>query len=496
MYFSLRIPLALFLAAMACANHAALGDEREKAAADDPNVAPTIEMTVAAAAEPRPALKYRLMPTISERKAGNAAPHYYRAIILQRQTTPEYRQEYIDKQTAWTEGPDDKFPKQEVANWLAGQTSVIAELKKAAYKEQCDWGFRYQDLRGPELFTILIPEIQACRDLARTLRLQARYEIVEGRYDEALESLRMGYQLAHDTAKSSLIVSGLVGVAITAIMNYELEHLIQRSGENYYWAIASLPQPVADVRSSLQLEMSAPFLVFPFLKDAETAARSPEEWRQLIVRALIDLQDLGAQAQYKGWQGELAATALMTALYPAAKAELLAGGMDREKIEAMPVGQVVAVHTARATEATYHEIFKHTLMPYGEAMQRLPAVMKRLEKDTIRPEAGLSGKIGLPIANLFLPAIQPILQADVRSSRNMAALQAIEALRMHAAQTGKLPMALAEVSIVPVPLNPATVQPFPYLFDAATGIATLEVPATEHRLTRVEGKHYVIRLRK
>jgi len=494
MTFALRTPLVLLVAAIFLWGQGTVRGDEPKT--DEQNVASTIEMSVAAAGEPRPALKYRLMPTISERKAGNAAPHYYRAIILQRQTTPEYRQEYVDKQVAWTEGPDDKFPKQEVAKWLVGQAAVIAELKKAAYKEECDWGFRYQDLRGPELYTILIPEIQACRDLARTLRLQARYEIVEGRYDDALETLRMGYQLAHDTAKSGLIVSGLVGVAITGVMNNELEHLIQRSGENYYWAIASLPQPVADIRSSLQLEMSAPFLVFPFLKDAETAVRSPEEWRQQIVRALTDLGDLGGPMQYRGWEGELAATALMTALYPAAKAELIAGGMAREKVEAMPVGQVVAVHTARATEATYHEIFKHTLLPYGEAMKRLPEVMKRLEKDTIGPGVRMSGRIGLPVANLFLPAIGAVMQAEVRGTRNLAAYQAIEALRMHAAQHGTLPATLAEVSVVPVPLNPATGQAFPYQFDAASGKATLEVPATEQRLNRQEGRRYVIRLRK
>jgi hypothetical protein len=493
MGFALRMRMAALATVIGCwANGLALGDEK----ADEQDVAPTIELTVSPAAEPRPALKHRLMPTLSERKAGNAAPHYYRAIILQRQTTPAYRQEYSDKQAEWTEGPDDTFPKQEVAKWLAGQTSVISELKKAAYKEQCEWGFRYQDLRGPELYKILIPEIQACRDLARTLRLQARYEIIDGRYDDALESLRMGYQLAYDTAKNSLIVSALVGVAIEGLMDVELEHLIQRSSENYYWAIAALPEPVADVRPSLQVEMSAPFLVFPFLKDAETTVRSPDEWRQLIVRALTDLGDLGAPATLKGWQGELGAAALMTALYPAAKAELIAGGMSRERVEAMPVGQAVAVHTARATEATYHEIFKHTLMPHGEAMKRLPEVMKRLEKDTIRPDAGLSGKIGLPIANMFLPSIDGVIKAQIRASRNLAALQAIEALRMHAAQHGELPATLTQVSIVPVPVNPATGEAFPYSFDAATKTATLDVPPSAGRQARHEGKHYVIRLRK
>ena len=42
-------------------------------------------------------------------------------------------------------------------------------------------------------------------------------------------------------------------------------------------------------------------------------------------------------------------------------------------------------------------------------------------------------------------------------ARNLAALQAIEALRMHAAATAaSCPPSLAEVTVVPVPRNPAT----------------------------------------
>src|SRR5262245_12901053 len=386
----------------------------EQAATDNSNVAPVVELSVLPAPEPRPALKYRLIPDISERQPGNAATHYYRAIVLQRQRPKEYWQQASDNYAVWNEGPHDKFPKDEVGKWLQQQQSVLAEVKKAAYKELCDWRFRFQDIRGPEFYSLLIPEIQECRELARVLRLQARYEIFDGRYSDALETLRWGYQLAHDAATHSLIIASLVGNAIESLMNAELLHRIEASGETYYWAIASLPHPVADVRPALQLEINSHWQVFPFLKDAETTNRSPDEWRQLIVRSLQDLADLGGQGQYKGWQGELAAAALMTKLYPVAKDELVRGGMDREKIEAMPVGQVVTVHTARATEAVYHEIFKHTLLPYREAMLRLPVVMKRLEKDTIRPDATVSGKIGLPIANLFLPAVQAVLQAQVR----------------------------------------------------------------------------------
>jgi hypothetical protein len=464
--------------------------------ADDANVPATVELTVSAAAEPRPALKFRLLPTISQRKPGNAATHYYRAIIMQRQKPKEYWQESADNFAAWNEAPRAEYPKEKVAKWLDQQRTVLAEVKEAAYKEHCDWDFRLQDLHGPEVYAFLLPEIQECRELARTLRVKARYEIMDGRPADALETLRWGYQLAHDAAQPPFLVSGLVGVAIAGVMNFELEHLIQESGDNYYWAIAGLPPLLVDLRPALEFEMNSPFQVFPFLRDAETAVRAPDEWRRLIVGALKDLEDLGGPNVFRGWQGELAAAGLMAKLYPVAKEALIAAGLDRAKVEAMPVGQVVAIQTARATESAYHDIFKFTLLPYEQAMQRLPEVMKLLEKDVIRPDAALSGKVGLPIANLFLPAVQSVLKAKVRLARGFAALQAIEAIRMHAAASGKLPASLADITIVPVPDNPATGQPFPYRLDAATGTATLDVPTLEGYQPRHDGKHYILRLRK
>jgi hypothetical protein len=218
----------LLLAATFAASRASSAEEQ--AAAEDANVAPVVELSVLPASEPRPALKFRLIPDISERQPGNAATHYYRAIVLQRQRPKEYWQQASDKYAVWNEGPADKFPKDEVGHWLQQQQSVLAEVKKAAYKEHCDWGFRFQDIRGPEFYSLLIPEIQECRELARVLRLQARYQIFDGRFLDALETLRWGYQLAHDAATHSLIIASLVGNAIESLMNAELQHLIEACG--------------------------------------------------------------------------------------------------------------------------------------------------------------------------------------------------------------------------------------------------------------------------
>jgi hypothetical protein len=125
----------------------------------------------------------------------------------------------------------------------------------------------------------------------------------------------------------------------------------------------------------------------------------------------------------------------------------------------------------------------------------MPATLKRLEGEG-HLHGHFSGREGLPLTSLLLPAVSGVMQAEVRMARNLAALQMIEAIRMHAAAGGgKLPAALAEVTIVPVPRNPATGEPFPYTFGTVAGTATLDVPPVSGQTPQQDGKRFVIRLK-
>ena len=466
----------------------------QEAAAPDPNQPETIQLELAPAREPRPALKYTLLPTTAERSPGNAAQHYYKAILLQKNQPKEVSEQYSANEERWLAAGREDFPHEEVAKWLAYQHSVLAEVRIAAFRESCDWDFRLQDLRGPELLGFLLPEIQECRTLARTIRLKARAETMAGRPDEAIQTLRLGYQLARDAAEPPYLICALVGVAIESIMDQELLVLMQHSEANYYWALASLPKPLIELRHAMDFEMNMPEQIFPILADAETAQRSPDEWRREMIGALRGLASIGPGENLESWQSELAAAAFMAKLYPAAKEQLLADGFDPQKLEAMPAAQVVAIQTSRSVKYAFHEVFKLSFMPYYEAIAREPALLKRLEEEG-HLRGKLDGREGLPITSLLMPAVAAVRHAEMRSVRNPAALQAIEAIRMHAAATGKLPESLAEINIVPVPLNPATGQPFAYKLDAAAGTATLEYPPMGNLPARHDAKRYVIRLK-
>jgi hypothetical protein len=466
----------------------------QEAAPPDPNQPETIELVLSPAAEPRPALQYTLLPSPAERSPGNAAQHYYKAILIQKNQPKEISEQYNASEDRWLAATREEFPHAEVAKWLAAQGSVLAEVKIAAFRETCDWDFRLQDLRGPELLGFLLPEIQECRTLARTIRLKARAQTMAGRPDEALQTLRLGYQLARDAAEPPYLICALVGVAIESIMDQELLVLMQHSDANYYWALAALPKPLIELRRAMEFEMNMPQQLFPLLADAETAQRSPDEWRRELLGCIRGLASLDGGAAMEPWQMELAAAALVAKLYPEAKEQLLADGFDPQKLEAMPVAQVVAIQTSRSVKYAFHEVFKLSYMPYHEAIAREPALLKRLEEEG-HLKGKLGGPEGLPITSLLMPAVAAVRHAEVRSARNPTALQVIEAIRMHAAATGKLPGSLAEITIVPVPLNPATGQPFAYSFDATAQRATLEYPPTGNLPARHDAKRYVIRLK-
>lgn len=464
----------------------------------DPNQPQRIELTISAAAEPRPALKYCLEIGTRERVSGNAAPFYYRALMSRRHIPEAHWKQFTENDKAWLEGPIDAKQLAAMKEWLKPTGTMLGELRTAVYREYCDWDLRLQDLKGMEVIQFLLPEMQDSREIARVLRLKARVEIAERRYDDAIETLRWGYRLAHDCAEQPLLISNLVGIAISAVMTEELTELMEApDAPNMYWAIATLPQPLVDVRRALEFERGFPAQIFPFLKDAETVERSPQEWQRVLQETVSEIGKLSsdlqmANANTPDWLQQAGLTLMLAKAYPAAKKELIAQGMDPDRVEAMSVAQVVAIQTARKTREAFDEVYKVTLLPYPESVKMAVRVDETLRGRT--SSAVFFGTQGLPIAQMLVPATLNVKRAEIRVPRHFAALQTIEAIRMHAAATGKLPGTLSEITAVPVPPNPISREPFPY--QLKDNEAVLEIPVLADEQPRSIGRRYIIRLSK
>jgi hypothetical protein len=435
------------------------------------------KMTVTPAAAPVPALRQRLILREIDEKQGNAAPFYYRAIMMSPDVTKALRDNGCEDYEKWfdeeasAELPMDKVRK---AAEIIANSSVMGQLREAALRRECNWGWDLESVRGPELFSFLLPEVQQTRTLSRLLILRARLEIRDRRFDQAVDDLRMNLKMGRDLATEPLLICGLVGVAEANAGNQAMiDFMAAPNSPNLYWALTELPAPFIDLRRATRFEMSSVSRIFPFLKDAETQEHSPDEWARLLASGFTSMEPLtGANFGMMNEPVARMAVAGMSLLtYGPAKQRLIESGLDPARVEQMPVGQVVAIDAAREFRRLADELEKWTYQPYGVARDRAGEVEKMLGGNK------LEGGYGRVMAALLLPALQSARAAEMRLQWQTNALRTVEAIRMHAAEAGKLPASLDEIKVVPVPENPATGESYQYRLDGNTGV--IELPFSD-----------------
>jgi hypothetical protein len=476
-----------YLAVLTATSSAAVTYSEEK---DDQGFSETtvIRMTVTPAAEPVPAFKYRLEARDIDLQPGNAAPYYYRAMSDVDRLRESRRKEFGDVFDDWCETGTDKTPLDELPldkvrqAELRSDGTIMEQLRIASTRRDCDWQLGVSEIRGIELTEFVIDEVQESRSLSRLLSLRSRLAIAERRYDDAIDAMRMNYRLAVNTARVPFLVSGLVGIADASITNGTLIELIAApDSPNMYWALAELPQPLIDMRSAARFEMEFGERMFPFIHNAESTDRSPQEWDRLYTQAVRDLaamgggDDLFAMAERDENAG-LVALAAALAGYSHAKAALIADGLERDRVEQMAVGQVMAIYTDRIYQRYANDMERIWYVPFSEMRKYDHDVESRLRK--VGLFSGHADREVLPIVSLLLPAVQAARAAQFRLQRDLATLQVIEAIRIHAAANdGRLPATLDDVTQVPIPLNPATGKPFVYRLEGK--MAILELPESD-----------------
>ncbi len=468
------LALAVFAVALAGAQaRAALTVETEST---DDGERTIFRMTVTPAAEPAPALRHRLLLRDIDVKHGNAAPMYYRTLMDVPRITKALKDKFGDDWYDWISAFGEAFPIEKVRE-AAATIGALDQLREAAARRECDWGWQLDEITGPDLFAYLLPEIQESRQVSRFLMLKARLAIAEGRYDEALDLLRINFKMGSDVAGEPLLVCGLVGIAEAGMGLRAMADLIAApDSPNLYWALSELPDPPISLHHALRFEMSNILRVLPFLRDAETQQHSPEEWARLLSEGLSELQQVGIGGSGYGFPNrevvQMGVAAMAMTTYPAAKQRLIDGGMDPARVEEMPVGQVIAVDSEREYRRVADAIEKWWYQPYRVARDRL-----REAEDETLGSVELSRGYGATLAALLLPAVNAARSAEERLQWQTDALRVVEAIRMHAAETGKLPASLDEIEVVPVPENPRTGKPFEYRWDGDA--AVLELPFSD-----------------
>ncbi len=430
------------------------------AKADLPDAQKPVQVVLRPAPEPRPALKYQLLPPLPERRPGNAAVWWNR---LPAERTPFFSELYKeggtwDKVEKWMAIPlGDPREKEYRAKARAFENGTLfSDMERAARFESCDWEL---PIREGNFFEMRIPEVQQTRTYGRLLSAKARLEIAEGEYDQAVRTLQTGFALARDVAQGPTLVHALVGTAIASLMTDRIREMVQQPQcPNLYWALSTLPRPLVDYRPGFEAESSMWYLTFPDLADLDKKQFPPEHWREMLLKLVDSLRQWG-NSGFPEEADALVMTGLSLQGYPRAKQYLLEHGRSAAEVEAMPVAQVILLYTMDVYDELRDDQFKWMFLPYAEASKGMEQADRRLK------EAVAAHREVIPIAALLLPAMQAAKGAETRINWHVAQLRVLEALRLYAAAHGRLPDRLSEITEVPIPANPYDGKPFTYRRD-------------------------------
>jgi hypothetical protein len=456
------IALQLFLIALVC-NLAAIGQ------ADEPSKSPDVaakprELIVDPAAEPVPAFRYHLLPPVETQIVGNAVPIYSRIVHEQ---NDEWKIRLRDDVDRLNELPLDELSVDEARKVLESLGDAVEQLSAAGRRSHADWEYV---IEGQDPLLIRLPDSQFMRAYGRLLVLKARYEIRSGNLSGAAGALEDGMALGRHTASAPFIVNQLIGVVICELMLQEMDNLASQPGApNFYWALARLPHPLVSFDPGLQTERRILELKFPELADNEFP-RSEQDWQRLAtalrawsveVRAMEQGIKVGAARQEQTYEPVARQKLDQAKVFLVERMQL-----PKERVEAMSSAEVEVRYCVALYDDVVDDWQKWFFVPYPQSLGRFMDERNAMAAEAKRLEL-------YPLVSVLTPLASNLVTAPARADRKVARQQVIEAVRMHAAANGKLPASLDEVSIVPVPVDPATGAPFRYTLDGEVAVLDL-----------------------
>jgi hypothetical protein len=432
----------------------------------------TYSLTLRPAPPPVPLFRYEFVPSFRNQTANNAALLQHRALHLLAEQRPAAK-EYADTREKFENAlklPLRDYPQEEVRTFLKPFANVFKEMEAAARCDRCEWGL--EDRIATDGISVLIPDAQRMRELSFLLALRTRLHSAEGKMDLALKDIQTGFALARHAAAGGTLIHFLIGAAITTQVVSSLEQVMQTPDcPNLFWSLTALPRPLIDFRKGMEGELRSLEGMIPIPKDVDKGPMSPEEALVALDRFWSAMLKFSEEPPPLGLsESRLGLAFFITLQHPNARKSLLAAGKTEAELDAMPAAQVVMLDALIRFRNIRDQSFVWYNLPYSEAIQGL----HRMDREVKMVREGPFDYLKLVIP-LTMPAIDRIYGTQIRVERRIASLRAVEAVRLQAANDGgKLPAKLAEVTVVPVPTDPATGQPFEYI--AERNQFTINVP--------------------
>lgn len=452
----------------------------------------TYRLTVTPAAASTPLLKYRLLQPEVEKKSGNSVPFILKALNASKQAWRDHKAILMNR----AEGRDatdlfediatrdlDKQAIRELVRALPFD-NMLAEMREASYRSECDWQFNLRNLTGAEIVEFVLEDHQESRQLTRFVTMLACHQVANRDYEAALETIKLHTEFALDMSEPELLVCRLIGIAELNLMNQQVLRLMASPlSPNLYWPLTELPQPVVPMRDAIRFDLSVGLRSFPILIAPEEAEYDAARWKLELEKfrsEFTEFQKLfgdGNNAVRVAFH-QLMGKEPLKDILPDAKQRLEELNLPNLDFESMPLEQIILVDAAFEHHRVLDEVTTWSTLPFPELVQHRCWTQTEGEIDSEDLNS-----YGALLAQLALPAMKAVRKAEARLNRDIAAMRVIEALRMHAAEAGRFPKTLDEVKCVPVPLNPSTSEPFVYRLDGKD--ATLELPYSDgHSLAK------------
>jgi hypothetical protein len=433
----------------------------------------TTKLTIGAPPAPKPLLKYELLPTARDRVPGNAAIGYQRAVIVRPEwpRDPKKSQEQHDLLDGWSATPVEQLPTGKIEAFLLGYRDLLAELDESARRTTCDW--QTERMKAEDI-SRLLPSVQGNRETQRIVSLKSRMELGAKKFPEALRSIQTGFQMAKHVGEGSTLIEFLVGQSMASYMIGRTDEWIGRADSpNLYWAFTTLPKPFIDPRFALDGEVRFQEGFLPALKEMERGPVSEDVATTTLANWCKNLT--GASGVELGGLENLAANVGVAAMAgvqgPGAKKDLLARGLAKKDVDAMPAAQAVLLRSIYRHRGVWDDQVKCFSLPPHKAFLELERIDRQAKK--ARTEAKDDALFA--VMTLLYPAVQKVHFAHARFERRVALVRALEAVRLQIAADGAIPKSLDAVAVVAVPEDPFTGKPFEYSA-TATGFKLVAPP--------------------
>jgi hypothetical protein len=354
--------------------------------------------------------------------------------------------------------PLGELPAQEVQDL---DRFALSQADWAARLDKPDWQILLR--LKTDGVSLLLPDVQQIRSLARALEVRFRSEVAQGRVDDALRTAKTLFAMSRHMSEHPTLIGDLVGIAIASVAIGPLEEMLEQPAcPNLYWALASLPSPLIPLDKGWDGER---VIVLAEFRDLDEGAPMSAAQIKKFVAHMDKL--IGDGNPIKPVR--------------AARRRLVEGGLPEERLLRFPADQVILLDEKREYEVRRDDVMKLLSLPawHAEAL----AAQYKLNKEPAL------------FADALVPGTYNVRRAQARLDQRIALLRHVEAVRLFAAENdGTLPVKLSDVP-VPLPDDPFTGKPFRYEVDGNTAHLRGSPPKGEEK-EAVFNVHYEVTLQK